>query len=110
MHYNMTNSDKLTWTFLIYLVSLFVVGPLTFLSWLIAFAHDEGAIAEPVGVIGHYAFLIFRFPTHNVMDWYNIEGDYFFVGLIGNIFINAALTTGIVLTIMNRKGKFNAFK
>jgi hypothetical protein len=110
MHNHMTNSDKFTWTILAYIASLFVVGPLTFLSWLVAFAHSEGTIAESVGILGSYAFLIFRFPVHNLLDWLSIEDDYFFSGLILNIFINSALVTWVVITVMTRKGKFKVFE
>jgi hypothetical protein len=105
----MNISEKLTWSALIYIVSICIVGPLTFLSWLIAFSYDEGTIVNSIGKAGHYAFHVFRFPTHNLVAWLNIEGDYFFIGLVINVFINSAILTWIVITIMTRMGKFKAF-
>jgi hypothetical protein len=61
MHNHMTNSDKFTWTILAYIASLFVVGPLTFLSWLVAFAHSEGTIAESVPT--PFWSFVFQFTT-----------------------------------------------
>lgn len=101
-------SDRATWTVLIYLVSLCVIAPLTFLSWLIAFGHDEGTMYEPLGIIGYYSFYVFRFPTHNFLTLDN-DGDFFF-GLIINVFINSALATFIVIGIGTWRGKFKTSK
>jgi hypothetical protein len=106
----MTTTDKFVWTVLTYVVSLFIIAPLTFISWLLAFAHNEGASVGSAGVVGYYAFYLFRFPTHNLIDWFNVKGDYFFIGLILNIFINAGLMTWIVITVMTLTGKFKAFE
>lgn len=106
----MTTTDKFVWTILTYVVSLFIIAPLTFLSWLIAFAHDEGARVGSVGVIAYYTFCLFRFPAHNLIDWFDVKGDYFFIGLILNIFINAGMLTWIVIKVMTLKGKFKVFE
>ena len=98
-------SDRATWTVLIYLVSVCVIAPLTFFSWLIAFGHDEGTMYEPLGLIGYCAFYVFRFPTHTFLTWDHAT-DFYTPGLIINIFINSALTTIIIVGIMSWKGKF----
>jgi hypothetical protein len=96
-------TDRRAINILIFIFSLFVIGILTALSWLLAFANDEGG-PSLIGKIGHYAFLIFRFPTHNLI-WLKPEliSKWFVPGLIVNVFIYSALTTFIVVKFKIRK-------
>lgn len=89
----------------IFLFSLFVIGLLTGVSWLLAFANDEQG-PSLIGSIGHYMFLLFRFPTHNII-WMNPEliGAWFFPGLAINVVLYSILTTIVVARIRTRREK-----
>lgn len=98
--------DKFTWSVLTYLVSVITVGTLTFLSWLLASAHDEGNVTS-VSTLGTWVFEMLRFPTHPLFQGLGVN-DYFVDGLVINIFVNSAFVTWIVVTVMAKKGKFKA--
>jgi hypothetical protein len=75
-----------------------VIGILTGLSWLTAFAYDEGTTYESIGIIGYYSFHIFRFPSHNII-WLKPEliGKWFFPGLLINVVFYASLITTVLI-------------
>lgn len=80
---------------------------LTSVSWLLAFANDEGTVNETIGAIGYYGFNVFRFPTHNLFwDKQEFVMDNYFVLLFVNVLLYSLLTTiGITLWIRkNEKG------
>lgn len=76
---------------------------LTFLSWLTAFAHDEGTVNEVIGTIGYYSFHVFRFPFHNLF-WGNraFVTDHYFLLLFLNVLFYSLLTT-ISITIWRKR-------
>jgi hypothetical protein len=84
---------------------MFIIGIVTGVSWLLAFANDEQGPSF-IGSIGHYMFLLFRFPTHNLI-WLRPEliSDWFVPGLVINVFLYSILTTGIVAKIRGKKEK-----
>ena len=101
-------TNRQAFNILIFIFSLFVIGILTALSWLLAFANDEGG-PSLIGTIGHYSFLIFRFPTHNLI-WLRPEliSKWFTPGLIINVFLYFLLVTFIAAKVRNRKKENNA--
>ena len=82
---------------------MFVIGILTGISLLLAFANDEGG-PSLIGTIGYYMFLLFRFPTHNLI-WLKSEliSTWFFPGLVINIVLYSILTTYVAAKLRSRK-------
>lgn len=89
----------------IFFFSLFFIGVLTGISWLLAFANDEQGPSF-IGSIGHYMFLVFRFPTHN-MIWLRPEliSTWFVPGLAINVLLYSILTTVVVSKIRAKREK-----
>jgi hypothetical protein len=88
----------------IFIFSVFIISILTGISWFLAFANDEQG-PSLVGAIGHYMFLVFRFPTHNII-WLRPEliNSWFVPGLAINVFLYSMLTTVIVAKLrINRQ-------
>jgi hypothetical protein len=90
---------------LIFIVSTLVIGFLTALSLLLAFANDEQG-PSTLGLIGHYSFYVFRFPTHNLI-WLEPEliSSLFIPGLFVNVFLYSTLMTYIIVRFKKRKGQ-----
>lgn len=87
------NNRKVAFTFGALIFPLLVYTALTFLSWFIAFANDEGTINETIGWTGHFFFLIFRFPTHYIFGAnHDFLTEYYFSLLWVNIAIYSILT------------------
>lgn len=63
----------------------FVIGGLTFFSFLTAFGKDEGTLGDNFFLnCMAGSFSVFRFPTH-VLFWKYMNGGAFFLGLFINI-------------------------
>jgi hypothetical protein len=89
-------TNRQAYYILIFILSVFVIGSLTGLSWFLAFANDEQGAGLPE-TIGYCAFLVFRFPTHNLI-WLrpDLISSLFFPGLMVNVILYSVLTTFIV--------------
>lgn len=90
---------------LTFIVSAFVIGLLTALSFLLAWSNDEQG-PNTLGLIGHYSFYVFRFPTHNLI-WLRPEwiGPLFFPGLFVNVVLYSTLITYAVTQFNRFKGQ-----
>lgn len=100
----MTIRNKYGFTAGLFILSCFIVGILTFSSFILAWAYDEGTIYEPVGIVGHYLFLVLRLPTHNLI-WQRpaLIEKLFFPGLLVNIVIYSLAITFAVSKIYNKR-------
>ena len=98
-----TTSEQAT-NILVFLLSSFIIGILTAISFVGAFAVDEGTASGFIAQVLYHAFLIFRFPMHNLI-WLKPEliGAWFVPGLFINIIIYGSLTTFIISKLRNRK-------
>lgn len=101
----METTNRQAFNVLIFFFSLLIIGLLTTLSWILAFANDEQG-PSLIGSIGHYMLLLFRFPTHNII-WLRPEliSTWFVPGLAINVFLYSALTTVIMAKIRAKKEK-----
>ena len=75
-----------------FLIAFFTISLLTVISWLFAFAKDEGQINERTEPIKNFiadSFNLFRFPTHLVLEpWILADGiGWYFPALIFNAFV-----------------------
>jgi len=98
-------ADRQAYIGFVFFVSLTIIGLLTGISILLAFGYDEGTLDNTLGLLGHYSFLLFRFPTHNLI-WLKPEliSELFVPGLVVNIFIYSTLATYIITRYGTRKG------
>ena len=87
--------------FRIFFGCLVVVAFLTGVSYLAAFAHDEGAGGAAI------PFMLFRFPTHTLFwDYFSQSSYRYTLGPWINIFLNAFLLErafAAVRSLMRRK-------
>jgi hypothetical protein len=88
-----------------FIILNFVIGALTFFSFLTAFGKDEGTL-------GHNFFLnfmadtfyVFRFPMH-VLFWKYMDGGAFFLGLFINILFYAVFVETVINILSKRRKK-----
>jgi hypothetical protein len=92
-------TDRQAFNGLMFIISSFIIGLLTALSLVLAWANEEQG-PNTIRLIGHYCFYIFRFPTHNLV-WQRPEliDKLFFPGLLVNVFLYASLTTFVIARI-----------
>jgi hypothetical protein len=98
-------TNKQAFNGLIFILSSFILAILAGVSFIVAWAHDEGTINEGIGYIGYYSFCVFRFPTHNLLWYfmpYSSRVDFFFLGLFINVLLYVTLTTFIVSRIRGK--------
>ena len=98
--------EKIADSIVIFIISMLIISFMTFLSFITAFAHDEGTINETIGIIGYYSFYVFRFPSHNII-WLKPEliGKLFMPGLFINIIFYSTALTIIINRIIKKKNK-----
>ena len=99
-----TSNEKFTTNIAIFIVSFVVIGIITSLSLLTAYAYDEGTLDNVFGRVGYYSFYVLRSPAHNLI-WLKPEliDRWFLPGLFFNICIYSFLTTLVLSMIRNRK-------
>ena len=96
----------------IFLSTFFTISLLTIISWLCAFGKDEGQINEKTEPIKNFiadSFLLFRFPTHPVLEpWVLSDGIvWYFPGLVLNVVIWTILVERL---FSNGATLYNRFK
>lgn len=84
--------SKINYT--LFFILLLIIGMLTGISFLMAFANDEG-----MGGLIH-PFLIFRFPTHTLFwIYFSSTGTRYTLGLFINIFVNSFVLERLITFI-----------
>lgn len=87
--------------FKILIPAIVVLIILTFLSFLCAWAEDEGTLGESlIGLIGAKGFHVFRFPTHTIL-WGIVQDSFllYVLGLLINPVFYAFLIERIIYFI-----------
>jgi hypothetical protein len=91
----------------VFAISLFIIGLMMIFSFVIAFAYDEGTHGnEIIGQIGHYTFIVLKFPSHNLI-WLNenLIGILFFPGLVFNLLFHAGTLTLLISNLHHIIGR-----
>lgn len=90
-------------TALTFILLVAAIGLLTVVSWLLAFANEEQG-PSTIGLIGTYAYYVFRFPTHNLI-WLkpDLISSLAFPGLFVNVLLYSALATYVIVRIKKRR-------
>jgi hypothetical protein len=86
-----------------FIILNFVIGALTFFSFLTAFGKDEGTFGNNF-FLNFMAdtFYVFRFPMH-VLFWKYMDGGAFFLGLFINILFYAVFVETVINILSKRK-------
>lgn len=82
-------------------ISFFAIGVLTIVSFIGAYAYDEGTIKS---TILPSLFKVFRFPTHILFwDFFNRTATIFYAGLLLNTVFYALLTERLFSFLKGKK-------
>lgn len=86
-----------------FLIFTSIVGILTFLSFIAAYAKDEGTIGENfIWNLFADLFNVFRFPTHNLLwDWMNPA--FYIIGLVLNSMFYGLILERILNLIIKKR-------